>query len=61
MEYDPIKDRAAALISVFPFLRAGFYRVLHLLLLRQRYVTREIAAYATDDMSSTMPVLVLPV
>jgi len=51
MEYDPIKDRAAALISVFPFLRAGFYKALHLLLLRQRYVTREIAGHASENMS----------
>ncbi|HQQ68414.1 MAG TPA: class I SAM-dependent methyltransferase [Candidatus Cloacimonadota bacterium] len=51
MQYDPIKDRVATLIAVFPCLRAGFYRALHLLLLRQRYVTREITAHATDNMS----------
>ena len=42
MQYDPIKDRIAKLINIFPPLRKGFYAALHLLLLRQRYVIREI-------------------
>ena len=42
MEYEPLKDRAANLIRIFPSLREKFYYLLDLLLLRQRYVKREI-------------------
>ncbi|MDY0151559.1 MAG: class I SAM-dependent methyltransferase [Candidatus Cloacimonas sp.] len=45
MEYDPIKDRIAAAITLFPTLRKGMYKALDLLLLRQRYVKREISHY----------------
>jgi SAM-dependent methyltransferase len=50
MQYDPIKDRAASLIGLFPGLRKCFYKILNLLLLRQRYVLREIAQYFEDGM-----------
>ncbi|HPW25073.1 MAG TPA: hypothetical protein PLR70_04600, partial [Candidatus Syntrophosphaera thermopropionivorans] len=42
MEYEPLKDRVANLIRIFPSLREKFYCLLDLLLLRQRYVKREI-------------------
>ncbi len=45
MEYDPLKDRAARLIDLFPALRKVFYRALDLALLRQRYVKRLIRKY----------------
>lgn len=44
MRYDPIKDLAARLISFHPAFRELFFRGLDLLLLRQRYVKREINA-----------------
>ncbi|MDD3097414.1 MAG: class I SAM-dependent methyltransferase [Candidatus Cloacimonetes bacterium] len=50
MQYDPIKDKAAALISIFPMLRKFFYAAMNMLLLRQRYVFREIRQYAKDDL-----------
>jgi len=40
MEYDPLKDKAAGLIMIWPPARVLFYRALELLLLRQRYVKR---------------------
>lgn len=50
MQYDPIKDKAAVLITLFPGLRNCFYKVLNMLLLRQRYVQREIVRYAKEDL-----------
>lgn len=44
MRYDPIKDLAARLIRFHPAFRQLFFRGLDLLLLRQRYVKREINA-----------------
>jgi trans-aconitate methyltransferase len=44
MEYDPIKDRLATLIDLFPALRKCMYKALDMMLLRQRYVKREILA-----------------
>ncbi|MBW6514005.1 MAG: methyltransferase domain-containing protein [Candidatus Syntrophosphaera sp.] len=49
MEYDPLKDRAASLIRIFPMARTCFYRCLDLLLLRQRYVKRCLARYASGN------------
>ncbi len=48
MEYDPLKDRVAAWIRLFPTARLLFYRLLDLLLLRQRYVKRCLRCYAPD-------------
>ena len=45
MEYDPLKDRLADAITLFPMLRPMMYKVLDMLLLRQRYVKREIAKH----------------
>ncbi len=45
MEYDPLKDRAACLIKIFPSARELFYRALDMLLLRQRYVKRSLNRY----------------
>jgi SAM-dependent methyltransferase len=42
MEYDPLKDRLAALIRLFPALRKIMYALLDLALLRQRYVKSRI-------------------
>ena len=50
MHYDPIKDRLAERINLFPALRRLFYRALDLLLLRQRYVKAEIERYFRDGM-----------
>lgn len=50
MQYDPIKDRLAEKIKLFPALRQLFYRALDLLLLRQRYVKAEIKHYFRDGM-----------
>lgn len=50
MQYDPIKDKLAGLITLFPTLRKYFYKMLNVLLLRQRYVLREIKRYAQADM-----------
>lgn len=49
MEYDPLKDRVASLIQVFPGARELFYRALDMLLLRQRYVKRCLAKYIDPD------------
>jgi len=49
MEYDPLKDRAASLIRVWPAARVFFYRVLDLLLLRQRYVKLALRQYLPID------------
>lgn len=45
MEYDPIKNRVASAITLFPLLRKCMYRALDAMLLRQRYVKREISNY----------------
>ncbi|MCB5252081.1 MAG: class I SAM-dependent methyltransferase [Candidatus Cloacimonadaceae bacterium] len=50
MQYDPIKDRLAESIKLFPALRRILYRALDLLLLRQRYVIKEIKRYFHDGM-----------
>jgi SAM-dependent methyltransferase len=50
MQYDPIKDRLASIIQVFPALRRMFYMALDFLLLRQRYVKAEIRKYFKDGM-----------
>jgi len=42
MEYDPVKNHLAKWIELFPVLRIGMYKVLDIVLLRQRYVQREI-------------------
>ncbi len=46
MQYDPIKDRVERVIRMFPVARVLFYRMLDLLLLRQRYVKRSMLKYA---------------
>lgn len=48
MQYDPLKDRAANLIRLFPTARVAFYRLLDLILLRQRYVKRCMLRHAPD-------------
>lgn len=45
MQYDPLKDRVAVLIRLFPAARILFYRLLDLILLRQRYVKKYIRKY----------------
>lgn len=45
MQYDPLKDKVAQFIRIFPRARICFYRTLDLLLLRQRYVKRYLAKY----------------
>ncbi|MGC9361731.1 MAG: class I SAM-dependent methyltransferase [Candidatus Syntrophosphaera sp.] len=45
MQYDPLKDKIARLIRIFPQARSCLYRVLDLILLRQRYVKRCLAKY----------------
>ncbi len=45
MEYDPLKDRAARVIRIWPAARALFYRALDLLLLRQRHVKRALSQH----------------
>lgn len=45
MLYDIIKDKFAGLIDKFPLFRKLFYTLLNMLLLRQRYVKREIKKY----------------
>lgn len=51
MRYDPLKDRIFGIISLFPGLRELFFALLDRLLLRQRYVKREIVAFAKEGMS----------
>lgn len=50
MHYDPIKDRLAERIKLFPVFRRLLYRAFDLLLLRQRYVKAEIERYFRDGM-----------
>lgn len=45
MQYDPLKDKIARLIRIFPQARTCFYHLLDLILLRQRYVKRYLARY----------------
>jgi len=49
MEYEPIKHRLESYISLFPLLRKGLYRAMDMLLLRQRYIKREIASLFPKD------------
>lgn len=49
MEYEPLKDRAANLIRIFPSIRDKFYVILDLVLLRQRYVKREISRFFSKE------------
>ncbi|NLM90889.1 MAG: hypothetical protein GX179_06890, partial [Candidatus Cloacimonetes bacterium] len=42
MEYDPLKNRLARAIDMFPALRKLFYMAFNLIFLRQRYVLKEI-------------------
>lgn len=45
MQYDPLKDRVARVIKLFPAARMLFYRLMDLFLLRQRYVKKYIQKY----------------
>ncbi len=45
MEYDPIKNSIAKAIQLFPALRVLMYKAMDMLLLRQRYVKREMLTY----------------
>ncbi len=45
MEYDPLKNKLASAIKLFPDLRVTMYRVMDKALLRQRYVKREIVMH----------------
>ncbi len=49
MLYDKIKDKFAGLIDKVPFIRRLFYLLLDMLLLRQRYVKREIKKHFPKD------------
>lgn len=49
MEYEPLKLKLESYVSLFPLLRKGLYRFMDLLLLRQRYVKREIQAHFPKD------------
>lgn len=51
MHYDPIKDRLASLIALFPVFRITLYRILDVLLLRQRYVKKMIYRYCKSPMN----------
>jgi len=42
MQYDPVKDKLALYVELFPALRRWFYIALDLILLRQAYVKRAI-------------------
>ncbi|MFW5628581.1 MAG: class I SAM-dependent methyltransferase [Candidatus Cloacimonadaceae bacterium] len=48
MQYDPIKDIFNKAIGFFPPFRRLFFRGMDLLLLRQRYVKKEIREYLKD-------------
>lgn len=48
MQYDPIKDIFNKAISFFPPFRRLFFGAMDLLLLRQRYVKKEIRKYLND-------------
>nr|MDK2850675.1 hypothetical protein [Candidatus Cloacimonadota bacterium] len=48
MKYEPVKDNIFSLIRLFPTLRRIFYFCLDFILLRQRYVKREIKKYFKD-------------
>jgi SAM-dependent methyltransferase len=48
MQYDPIKDRFATYVAIFPTFRKVFYHILDLLLLRQRYVKHAISQHFRD-------------
>lgn len=45
MEYDPLKNKLARMITLFPSLRLLMYRMMDTMLLRQRYVCREISRF----------------
>ncbi len=49
MEYEPLKNRLENYVSLFPLLRKVLYVVLDRLLLRQRYVKREIKSLFPRD------------
>ncbi len=51
MEYDPLKNKLASAIKLFPDLRVAMYRLMDVVLLRQRYVKREIKAYLSSHPS----------
>ena len=48
MKYEPLKDVLWGLMQVMPCTRKLFYRLLDMLLLRQRYVKRAIKKHAAD-------------
>ncbi|MCK9308960.1 MAG: class I SAM-dependent methyltransferase [Candidatus Cloacimonetes bacterium] len=45
MEYDPLKNKLAKAIQMFPALRILVYKAMDMILLRQRYVKREMLAH----------------
>lgn len=51
MKYDPVKDRLFALVKKAPFLPELFFGLLDVLLLRQRYVKRELKLCFKDGQS----------
>ncbi|MDD2210290.1 MAG: class I SAM-dependent methyltransferase [Candidatus Cloacimonetes bacterium] len=51
MHYDPLKDKLAVYVELFPAFRNLFYFMLDVLLLRQRYIKREINRYFDDGFS----------
>jgi len=53
MEYEPLKNRLENYVSLFPMLRKVLYAGLDRLLLRQRYIKREIKALFPPDIALT--------
>jgi SAM-dependent methyltransferase len=49
MQYDKVKDKLATIIDIFPFLRVIFYKILHLLFLREWYIERKVRKYFPPD------------
>lgn len=52
MKYDIVKDKLAFFITLFPFLRKVFYKLLNCLILRQQYVLNIIKKIYPDKNSS---------
>lgn len=48
MQYDPVKDRFATYVSIFPGFRCLFYKLLDAILLRQAYVKKAINRHFRD-------------
>ncbi|MDD2229483.1 MAG: class I SAM-dependent methyltransferase [Candidatus Cloacimonetes bacterium] len=51
MEYDPLKNKLAKAIQMFPALRILVYKAMDMILLRQRYVKREMLVHFREKES----------